>query len=193
MDFDFGSLQQWFDELFTSATTQTTFIVIGIVASILLVISLILDGIFDWLNFGDGPLSLTTIGAFGALFGWVGYAAYGFGAPAQVAALIGAGVGLAGGIGAFFLSKFFQNSTSSATFAATELVSETAVVIRSIPDGDSSGEVALTRNGQRVTMRAKAAGAIPVGRKVQIIESLSPTSVLVEDIPAPSTAGGVVA
>lgn len=181
-----NQFESWVEHIFQSASIQGTFLIIAIIASILLVISLLLDGIFDFLNFGDGPLSLTTIGAFGALFGWVGYAAYGFGVPVSISALLGALVGAAGGVGAYFLSKLLQNSTSSASFGESALVGATAAVTLPIPANGSYGEVALVINGQRNTFAALANEPIKRGAQVRITSNLTSSSVLVEPV-APAT------
>ena len=196
MDFDFdsifdgllGQFEHWFQNLFQNASAQGTFLIIAVAASILLVISLLLDGIFDFLNFGDGPLSLTTIGAFGALFGWVGYAAYGFGVPIGIAALLGALVGIGGAVGAFFFSRFLQNSTSSASFGDADILNSEAIVVLPVTGDGTYGEVALVRNGQRITFAALGEEGVPIprGAKVRIMASLSSSAVLVERVQPPA-------
>jgi len=171
-------LLEWFD----TATTGGTFLIIGIIAVVLLVLSFALEGIFEAFDFGDGPLSLTTISAFGAVFGFVGYASVGAGASPALATLAGALTGVLGGFGAWRFAKFFENSSSSASIRSDSLTGEFAMVILRINGGDSLGEVALMQNGIRHTFAAMSAEPIAVGTKVVIIATISDSSVMVETI-----------
>ena len=173
-------LLEWFD----TTTTGGTFLVIGIVGVTLLLLSFVLEGIFEAFDFGDGPLSLTTIAAFGAVFGFVGYASVGAGASPALATFAGAVTGLLGGVGAWRFAKFFENSSSSASIRSDSLTGELAMVILRINGGDSLGEVALMQNGIRHTFAAMSAEPIAVGTKVSIVATISDSSVMVEAVKA---------
>ncbi|MFC7766259.1 hypothetical protein [Leucobacter soli] len=147
---------------------------------------MLLDGIFDFFDFGDGPLSLTTIAAFTAIFGFAAFAATGAGIPTGGAAAIGAVSGVAGGAGAWWLSRAIRGAESNAAVSESELVGSEANVVLAIPAG-GLGEVALVRHGERVSLSATATTAIPRGTHVRIVQTLTSTSVLVEAA-APETA-----
>lgn len=172
----------WIDRLLDgSLFTGSVFLVIGIVGAVLLLISVLLDGIFDFFDFGDGPLSLTTIAAFTAIFGFAAFAATGAGLPTGGAAAIGAIAGLIGGAAAWWLSRLIRSAESNASVSEVELVGSEASVVLAIPAG-GLGEVALVRHGERVSLSASADTAIPRGARVRIAQTLTSTSVRVEPV-----------
>lgn len=171
-------------EWFNTVTSGGTFLVIGIIGVTFLLLSFVLEGIFDVFNFGDGPLSLTTISAFGSVFGFVGYASIGAGADAPLASLFGALTGALGGIGAWWLARFFTNSSSTASISSDTLTGQNAMVILRISGGDSLGEIALVSNGLRHTFAAMAKEPIAAGTRVLITATISDSSVMVEAAPA---------
>ncbi len=172
----------WIDRLFDgSLFAGGVFLVIGIAGAVLLLISLLLDGIFDLFDFGDGPLSLTTIAAFTAIFGFAAFATTGAGAPTSVAALVGAIAGVVGGIGAWWLSRLIRRAESNAAVSSDELVGAEASVVLGIPLG-GLGEVALVRHGERVSLAASADTALERGARVRIVQTLTSTSVRVEPV-----------
>ncbi len=179
----------WIERLFDGSLVEgTAFLIIGIAGAILLLISVLLDGIFEVFDFGDGPLSLTTIAAFTAIFGFSAFAAVGAGVPGSVASIIGAVAGLVGGALAWWLSRLIRSAESSTTVSSGELVGSEASVVLGIPIG-GLGEVALVRHGERVSLSASAATAIPHGARVRIVQTLTANSVRVELIPeTPHTA-----
>ena len=176
--------QSWFEQLLDgSLIAGGVFLVIGIVGALLLILSVILDGVFDLFDFGDGPLSLTTIAAFTAIFGFAAFAAVGAGASTGLAALIGGIAGVAGGAGAWWLSRLIRSAESTTTVSSSDLVGSEASVVLAIPVG-GLGEVALVRNGERVSLAAAAPPdpTLPRGARVRIVQTLTSTSVLVEPI-----------
>src|SRR6218665_2046425 len=176
----------WIDRLLDgSLFTGSVFLVIGIIGAVLLLLSVLLDGIFDIFDFGDGPLSLTTIAAFTAIFGFAAFAATGAGFSTGASAGIGAGSGLLGGIAAWWLSRVIRNAESNAAVSESDLVGSEAGVVLAIPAG-GLGEVALVRHGERVSLSASSDVAVPRGARVRIAQTLTSTSVFVEPIHAPS-------
>lgn len=157
------------------------FLVIGIVGAVLLILSVILDGIFDVFDFGDGPLSLTTIAAFTAIFGFAAFATVGAGASAGVAGLVGAIAGVAGGAAAWWLSRLIRSAESTTAVSSDELVGSEASVVLAIPAG-GLGEVALVRHGERVSLSATSEAPIARGTRVQVVQTLTATSVHVAPI-----------
>lgn len=174
---------EWINSIFDGTLSGgATFLIIGVVSVILLIVSVLLDGIFEAFDFGDGPLSLTTIAAFGSVFGFVGYASIGGGASVGMATLYGAIAGLLGGILAWWMSKFFANSDSTASIKAASLEGTIAQVILRIPGGESFGEVAITSNGLRHTFSALSKTPIATGSKVKVTSVLTNSSLYVEEI-----------
>lgn len=147
------------------------FLILGVVFLILLVVAFILDGAFELFDLGDGPLSLTTLAAFGTLFGFSGFAAMGFGASTGVATLVGAIIGAIGGVGAWGLSWFFKKSSTSSTVSVNSVQGAEATVTLRIPGGDTPGEIAHLSSGMRHSYIAYARTPIQSGETV-IIETI---------------------
>ena len=155
------------------------FLIIGVVGAVLLLISLLLDGIFDAFDFGDGPLSLTSIAAFTAIFGFTAFACVGAGISTPVSGVLGALAGLLGGAAAWWLSRLIRGAESTTAVSEDELVGKIASVVLAIPV-TGLGEVALTRHGERVSLAASAEVPIARGTAVRIIQVVTSTSVRVE-------------
>lgn len=172
----------WIERLFDgSLVAGGIFLIIGIVGAILLLLSVLLDGVFDLFDFGDGPLSLTTIAAFTAIFGFTAFASVGAGATTSAAGVIGAVAGLIGGAAAWWLSRLIRRAESTTSITSEEIVGSEASVVLAIPVG-GLGEVALVRHGERVSLAATSSTAIPRGARVRVMQSLTATSVLVEPV-----------
>lgn len=155
------------------------FLIIGVVGAVLLLISLLLDGIFDAFDFGDGPLSLTSIAAFTAIFGFTAFASVGAGVATPVAALLGGLAGVVGGAAAWWLSRLIRGAESTTAVSGDELIGATAAVVLAIPAA-GLGEVALTRHGERVSLSAASDVPIARGAAVRIVQVITSTSVRVE-------------
>ncbi len=184
-----GAIGDWISSLLDgSLIAGGIFLIIGIVGGILLVISLVLDGIFDAFDFGDGPLSLTTIAAFTAIFGFTSFALVGAGLSTPVAGALGALAGVLGGAAAWWLSRAIRRAESTTAITGDEVIGSIANVVLAIPAG-GLGEVALVRHGERVSLSASSEVAIARGAQVRITHSLTATSVRVE--PLPVSAEGV--
>ena len=174
------AVADWIGRLFDGSLLQGgVFLIIGIVGALLLIISVVLDGVFDLFDFGDGPLSLTTIAAFTAIFGFTSFAMVGAGASATVAGLVGALAGVAGGAVAWWLSRAIRRAESTTSVTADELVGAEASVVLAIPAG-GLGEVALVRHGERISLSATADAPIARGARVRVAQTPTATSVHVE-------------
>lgn len=174
----------WLDGLIDgSLLAGGVFLLIGIIGAVLLLLSLLLDGIFDAFDFGDGPLSLTTIAAFTAIFGFTAFASVGAGMATPVAAVVGALAGTLGGAIAWWLTRLIRGAESTTALSGDELLGSVGAVVLAIPEG-GLGEVALTRHGERVSLSASAAAPIPRGSAVRIVQMVTSTSVRVEPVPA---------
>lgn len=176
----------WFERLLDgSLIAGGVFLIIGVVGAILLIIAVLLDGVFDLLDFGDGPLSLTTIAAFTAIFGFTAFATVGAGASTAVGATVGAIAGVLGGALAWWLSRAIRRAESTTAVTSDELVGAEASVVLPIPAG-GLGEIALVRHGERLSLAATADVPIPRGARVRVTQTLTATSVRVETLdPAP--------
>lgn len=176
-------IMNWFERLFDgSLVAGGVFLIIGIVGALLLLISLVLDGIFEAFDFGDGPLSLTTISAFTAIFGFTAFACVGAGLSSPLAGTLGATAGVLGGAAAWWLSRLIRGAESSTAVTGEELVGAQASVVLAIPAG-GLGEVALVRHGERVSLAASSDVEIPRGALVRITQTVTATSVRVEPAP----------
>lgn len=176
----------WIDRLFDgSLFGGGIFLAIGIVGGVLLILSLVLDGVFESFAFGDGPLSLTTIAAFTSIFGFTAFASVGAGMDAPVAAVVGAVVGLLGGAAAWWLSRLIRSAESSTAVSEDDLIGLEGAVVLAIPES-GLGEVALTVHGERVLRSAAADAPLARGVSVRVAQSLTATSVRVEPV-LPST------
>lgn len=174
------AITDWIERLLDGSLVQGgVFLIIGIIGALLLVISVVLDGIFEVFDFGDGPLSLTTIAAFTAIFGFASFAMVGAGASATVAGVVGAVAGIAGGAIAWWLSRLIRSAESNTSVSSDELIGDEASVVLAIPE-NGLGEVALVRHGERVSLSATASAPIPRGARVRVVQILTATSVVVE-------------
>lgn len=157
------------------------FLVVGVLGAVLLLISLLLDGIFDALDFGDGPLSLTTIAAFTAIFGFAAFGCVGAGVSTGGAAVLGALAGLLGGAAAWWLSRLIRGAESTTAVSSDDLVGLEGAVVLDIPAA-GLGEVAITRHGERISLSAVADRPIPRGAAVRITQTVTSTSVRVAPV-----------
>lgn len=179
-------LSNWFERVLDgSLFSGSVFLVIGIVGAVLLLLSVVLDGVFDFFEFGDGPLSLTTIAAFTAIFGFSAFAAVGAGVSTGAAAGIGAACGLVGGAAAWWLSKLVRGAESNMAVREEDLVGSEASVVLAIP-ANGLGEVALVRHGERVSLSASSETAVARGSRVRITATLTSTLVRVEPVLSPT-------
>lgn len=168
----------WLSHIFTGGV----FLTIAIVGLIVLVVSVIIDGIFEAFNFGDGPISLTSIAAFATVFGFGGYAANGAGLSSPASAGVGAILGVLAGALAWWLSSVFQKSESGTAISISGLSGQEAIVTLRIGNGDDMGEIAFIRGGERHTFAARAEESISTGTKVVILSSITDSSVLVTPV-----------
>jgi hypothetical protein len=168
----------WLSDIFTGGV----FLTVAIIGLIVLVISVIIDGIFEAFNFGDGPISLTSIAAFVTVFGFGGYAASGAGVNPLFSAGIGLVLGALAGVLAFWLSSVFQKSESGTAISISGLSGQEAIVTLRIGSGDDMGEIAFIRGGERHTFAAKAEESILTGTKVVILSNITDSSVLVTPV-----------
>ncbi|MFF3730096.1 hypothetical protein ACFYXM_07185 [Streptomyces sp. NPDC002476] len=167
---------------------MTLFLGLGIAGVVLLVLSLVFDGILEGLFGGvldglfDGLLSLPVIAGFLSMLGFGGAIVLGTTDAGTVVATVG-GV-LAGILAAWLTWKFsraLMRDQTSVTPRGEDLVGTSGSVVTAIP-ADGYGEVLLRLAGQPVKLAAKS--AVPVGRGTEVwVEAvLSTTSVAVRPV-----------
>ena len=164
---------------------ETTFLIIGGIGILVLVLSVVLGDIF---HFGHpdvaGPFSIPAIAGF--------ISAFGFGAAivSSVGISGGAGTAAAGGLVAAVptawlatkLSKMAMNMRTDATPTQNDMVGSTGVVVTPITV-NGFGEVRISLGGQPVKLNARADQPIARGARVFVIEAPTSTSVIVEPTP----------
>lgn len=158
------------------------YLTIGIISLIVLILGFIADGIFEAFEFGDGPLSITTLGAFGSMLGFIGFAVTSWGGSNELALLIGSIVGILAAVGAWGLSHFFKKASSSSSISTASIAGEEATVTLRIPGGDNPGEIAYYRGGMRHSYTAYSKKKIASGETVRITTIRGETSVNVEAV-----------
>lgn len=143
--------------------------IIGIIATVLLLIAFALDGLFDWLDFDflDGVVGPSTIFAFIAVFGFSGaLVSHNSDLEFLIVCLIATVIGLIGASLVGFVMKYLKNSESG--FVDEEsIVGKTASVILSIPE-KGYGKVLINNSGHVLEMAASAAEPITRGTQVVI-------------------------
>ncbi|AXG82672.1 hypothetical protein [Streptomyces paludis] len=169
---------------------MTLFLGIGIAGLVLLVLSLIFDGVIEGLFGGvnvldglfDGLFSLPVIAGFMSMLGFgaaivLGTTNLGT-APATAA-------GVAAGVGAGWLtwkfSKVLMRDQTATTPRGSDLVGSAGTVVTAIP-ASGYGEVLLRLGGQPMKFSAKSAEAVPYGTEIWVEETLSASSVRVRKV-----------
>jgi membrane protein implicated in regulation of membrane protease activity len=169
------------------ATGTLIFLIIGGLGVVVMALALLGAEI---LHFGhpdvDGPVSLEAVAGFVGAFGFGGAIASELlhaQSPALLAAAAGAGT-LAAIPTAWLatrISRAARNMRTDTTPTRQHLIGLLGVVVTPIP-ALGYGEVRIRLGGQPVKLNAKADRPIPVGTQVFVIEALSETSVLVEEV-----------
>lgn len=163
---------------------MTALLVIGLVGTLLLVLSLVLgdvldgllDGAFDALP-GD-TFSTAVIGGFTAAFGFGGAAAESLGAPTLVSLGAGGAAGIAVGWFAARLTRLVRDGGSDATLESGDVLGRDGVVVSEVP-AEGFGTVRVLVGGHVVRLNARAEGVLPAGTAVHVTAVLSPTAVVV--------------
>lgn len=156
------------------------FVVVGIIGALLLLCFLLvgdaLDGILPENDWVTGEVLGAFLAAFG-LFGWVVDAQFDVGTP--TAALVGVGGGLAMGWLALRLVRTLSRMQTDPTPGQRDLVGKQGRVVTAVSPG-SAGEVLVTLAGQTIKLSAVADETLARGAAIVVVESQSPTRVLVQ-------------
>lgn len=166
------------------------FLGLGIAGVVLLVLSLIFDGVLEGLFDGvdaldglfDGWLSLPVIAGFVSMLGFSGAIVMGTtGLGAIGATAVGVPAGAATGWLAYRLSRALLNDRSGAAPRDDDLIGAAGSVVTPIPVG-GYGEVLVRLAGQPVKLAAKSSTPVPRGAEVWVEEALSQTAVSVRPV-----------
>ncbi|MDN3027242.1 hypothetical protein [Streptomyces sp. S.PB5] len=163
------------------------FLGLGIAGVVLLVLSLVFDGVLEGLFDGvdaldgliDGWLSLPVVAGFVSMLGFSGaivMGSTGLGAIGAIAVGVPAGVAT-GGL-AYRLSRALMSDRSGAAVRDDDLIGVSGSVVTAIP-ADGYGEVLVHLAGQPVKLAAKSPTPVARGAEVWVAEALSQTAVSV--------------
>ncbi|GAA3388078.1 hypothetical protein [Streptomyces roseoviridis] len=163
------------------------FLGLGIGGLVLLVLSLVFDGVWEGVldGFGgglDGILSLPVIAGFVSALGFTGaivLGTTGTGAGVATGAGVVAGVGV--GWGTWRFGRALMRDGAAPAPRGEDLTGTSGAVVTAIPAG-GYGEVLLHLAGQPVKYAARAGAPVARGTEVWVESVLSPTSVTVRPV-----------
>ncbi|MCP3820325.1 hypothetical protein NLX86_20150 [Streptomyces sp. A3M-1-3] len=159
---------------------MTLFLGLGIAGVVLLVLSLVFDGVLEALF--DGLVSLPVIAGFVSMLGFGGAIVLGttdLGAGA--ATVVGVLVGIAAALLGWKLSRALMRDLTAATPHQDDLIGTAGSVVTAIPAG-GYGEVLLRLAGQPVKFAAKSEVPVERGAEIWVEAALSATSVAVRPV-----------
>lgn len=159
--------------------------IIGIVGIIVLILSLILNGLFDAFNLGDGPLSITSISIFATFFGLISFVSmFTFHASASMSAFVGSLSGFGAGLLSWLVMRKVSRIEDTDVFRFSDLKDTKGYVVIPIPDDNGLGEIVVSHKGydRHVPARSKTGEKIPYGASVNVVDTVSSTwALVVED------------
>ncbi|KAA1372982.1 hypothetical protein [Aeromicrobium fastidiosum] len=153
------------------------FLVLAAIGLVMLLVSVVFDGLLDVFDLDTPFLSGTAVAAFLSAFGLTGLLLPDeWGTPGVLAAAAVAGLVVGGGAGLGM--RAMQNTQTDANVTAWNVVGTTGTVVSPIRVG-AYGEVAVTVAGHRMKYNALADTDLPLGSSVAVVQSLSPSAVKV--------------
>ncbi len=157
-----------------------TFLIIGAVGIVLLVVSLVLGDLLDGLmDFGGDLFSGAALAGFLGAFGFAGAIALETTDNLTASMLIGLLAGLVIGAAVGWVSLQLKKGGDESNVRTGDLTGRDATVVSAIPE-DGFGEISIVASGHITKLNARATTGLPAGTPVTITAVLSPTSVLVE-------------
>jgi membrane-bound ClpP family serine protease len=160
-----------------------TFLVIGMIGLVVLVVSLVaadfFDGAFDALA-GD-VFSSAVIGAFVGASGFGAAAAQALGAPLSVTVPVGLASGLVLAWFAYWLTRLIRGGGSDDTLTTDDALGRAGRVVTGIPP-DGFGVVNILIGGHTMRLNARAEQPLDAGTEVHVTSVLSPTAVTVAPV-----------
>ncbi|BDH52175.1 hypothetical protein MTP02_31860 [Streptomyces albus] len=163
---------------------MTLFLGLGIAGIVLLVLSLIFDGVLEGFfgDFLDGLLSLPAIAGFVSMLGFGGAIVLGTtGLGVACATVVGVLAGVVTGWVVLKLSKALMRDQTDATPRSADLVGTAGSVVTAIP-ASGYGEVLVYLGGQPLKLSAKSTAPLTRGTEIWVEASLSSTSVSVRPV-----------
>ncbi|MGS2588964.1 hypothetical protein [Streptomyces hebeiensis] len=166
------------------------FLGLGIAGIVLLILSLVFDGVLEGLFDGvgaldglfDGLLSLPVIAGFVSMLGFGGALVLG---TTDLGTGPATGTGVVAGLGAGWLtwrlSRALMNDRTAVAPRGEDLVGTTGTVVTAIP-ATGYGEVLLRLSGQPVKFAAKCAQPVEYGAEIWVEETLSASAVSVRPV-----------
>lgn len=158
---------------------MTTFLVIGGVGVVLLLVALLVgdhvDGVLDSLGGGEWFTGAALAGFLGAL-GFVGALTLGLTGNVLIASVIGVMSGLTLGAGVGWITVRLRDSGQNDVVRTSSLVGREGTVVSDIPE-DGYGEISIVNAGQPLKVNARSAGPVATGTPVTVTDVLSPTAV----------------
>lgn len=159
---------------------MTTFVVLGSIGLLVLVVSLVLgeflDGVLDGL--GDGWFSTASLGGFLTAFGFSAALADSAEVATPVTIALGVGAGVAIGAFAGWLTRMVRNGGTDSTPQTRDIIGYDGTVVSTIP-ADGFGVVTVRMGGHLLRLNARAAVPIEPGTAITVVDTLSPTAVSV--------------
>jgi membrane-bound ClpP family serine protease len=160
-----------------------TFLVIGTIGLVVLLISLVagdfFDGALDALA-GD-VFSSAVLGAFVAATGFGGAAAQAVGVPTAVSVPIGLVAGGIFGWFAYWLTRLIRSGGSDGTLTTTDALGRSGRVVTGIP-AEGFGVVNILIGGHTLRLNARAEQPLDAGTEVYVTSVLTPTAVTVAPV-----------
>lgn len=167
---------------------MTTFLVIGGIGVVLMVVTLVLGEILDGLlefDFAAGLESdVFSTGGIAGLLGGVGFGGViglSISNSMIIAIVVGIVVGLLLAFMAGRLTGWLRRQSSAGTHSTQSLVGVEAQVLTAIP-ADGYGQIRVRRSGHTYTLNAKSSLPLEQGTRVWIAGVLSATSVEVRPV-----------
>ena len=159
------------------------FLVIGFVGLLLLVLSYVLEGLFEAADgtgaeLLGGALSVPVLAAFVSMLGFAGAivtAATPLGTGP--ATLVGAVAGLGAGWLAWRLNRALSQGQTSAAPSDVELVGSAGTMVTPVTTAGGYGEVLVRVAGQRIKYTARSSQPVQLGARVEVAAVLSATAV----------------
>lgn len=153
------------------------YLTIALIGLAILILSVLLDGLFDFLDFGDGILSVTTFSAFITIFGFVGVICTNLTLTAGITLLIST---LSGLTVATLTMRMMKKMTTPDTLNSTTVIGRTGTVTLPLNPPNNLGEISVPYQGESQYYTAIADTPIPLGTEVTVTQVLSPTNVKIQ-------------
>ena len=156
------------------------YLTIALIWLAILILSVLLDGLFDFLDFGDGILSVTTFSAFITIFGFVGVICTNLTLTAGITLLIATLSGLTVAIITTLTMRMMKKMTTPDTLNSTTVIGRTGTVTLPLNPPNNLGEISVPYQGESQYYTAIADTPIPLGTEVTVTQVLSPTNVKIQ-------------